>query len=221
MTAPLPLLIISLFLNSFLLGAYVVLARYTYRILPKLWGANTRVNAISFFKSFPPKAGDWLFVGDTHVQDYHWNEISDGARIRNLGLADETTAILLERIEDYLHSKPERIYLQIGGSDIRQHRSVKATVSAYEQILILIRQVTPKTVVIMQSVLPAKPTQARQIQAFNEHLVHLAKRFDHEYVDIFAVLADEHGALSKRYSNDGYHLLASGYEQWIKLLDLT
>jgi lysophospholipase L1-like esterase len=88
----------------------------------------------------------------------------------------------------------------------------------YEHILEHIKQAAPQTQVFIQSILPRKKHYCKRIKSINSELKKFAKKFKYTYIDLFPHFADATGALKAKFNNDHLHLLAPGYETWVKLL---
>ena len=52
----------------------------------------------------------------------------------------------------------------------------------------------------------------------NIHLEKLTEEFNYTFINLFPHFADVNGALKAEFNNDHLHLLAPGYELWVKLL---
>lgn len=212
------LLFLFLLLSAFgLIAAIALLNRYAMWLMRRLWDNKNRARRLSFQDEFTLNPNSVIFLGDTHIADFRWEEYFPAVSVRNLGIPDETAAELGQRLAKVLDGKPRQILLHTGGSDVRFGLSIKQTAATVEAILSAIQASTPLTEVVIYGVLPQHPKKAKRIQRLNLELAEHASRFNMVYVDLFGEFADANGGLSEQYSEDGYHLWGPGYETWLAL----
>jgi lysophospholipase L1-like esterase len=172
------------------------------------------------YRSTKIKKGDIVLVGDSITDGGNWEELFPGVPIKNRGINADTTSGVLERIDDIVCCEPAGIFILIGTNDLNWwefHRG-KKIIETYEKILARIQKKAPKTRVFVQSILPRKKNFANRIQSLNLTLKGLAEKYDYTYINLFPHFADKTGALKSKFNNDHLHLLASGYQQWVKIL---
>ena len=97
------------------------------------------------YKNFPPTAsGDWIAYGDSLTSGYGASEGNDyptllgkklGIPIRNFGVAGDTTADGLARLNDAIQIKPRVVLLCLGGNDGLQRRSPEEMISNLQAII--------------------------------------------------------------------------------------
>ena len=94
-----------------------------------------------------------------------------------------------------------------------------------EKAIVAVKEQSPETEVIMQSIIPVNPTYEKyagfdskevrkNIKKANKELKKLAKKHNVTWVDLTPILADENGDLKAEYTNDGYHLMGKAYTAW-------
>ncbi len=124
-------------------------------------------------------------------------------------------------IEDALKmAKPGKVILTIGINAIYNYKS-DAFYEDYRKLVEKIKNATPESVIIIQSILPVtanwaqnngKPNCNEFIIYANQKLYELAQEQGCYFLHTFADLCDEQGYLLPKYSGDGLHLSAAGYE---------
>ena len=165
-----------------------------------------------------PLNGPVVFVGDRLTEAGAWSEWLSEHEVVNLGHAGDTTTDVLDRLDDVIARRPSAVVLLIGTNDLSHRASVEQVVRGNEEILFKLRHELPQTRLVVQSVLPREQERAEDIHEVNIHLRQFAPTVKAEFVDLFAVLADEHGALRPEYSQDGVALSDAGYEAWLDAL---
>ncbi|HEY9602403.1 MAG TPA: GDSL-type esterase/lipase family protein, partial [Allocoleopsis sp.] len=75
-------------------------------------------------------------------------------RIKNYGIGGDTTDGILNRIDDIIQSKPQKLFLLIGINDLYYGKRVAYIVDNYSLILETLKKQIPQTTVFVQSVLP-------------------------------------------------------------------
>ena len=190
--------------------------------MQRLWQASTSQTQ-SFHDAFPITRTDIVFIGDSHVQDFRWEDFVQSKflgrmKARNLGIANETTAELVRRLPFILTHQPRLIILQTGGSDIRQGYQSKATLAKYKKLIHMIHQASPQSQLIVQGILPQGRLQAKRIQSLNRSIAQLAEAGGDRFIDLFPLLSNDDGALKVDYSQDDYMLLGPGYERWCEVI---
>lgn len=164
--------------------------------------------------------GPILFVGDKLTESGAWSEWLPDLDVVNLGRAGDTTADVLDRLDDILQRQPSAVVLLIGTNDLSHRASVEQVVRGTEEILYKLRHELPHTRLIVQSVLPRERERADDIHEVNIHLRQYAAApsVKGEFVDLFALLSDEDGVLQPEYTTDGLQLNESGYRIWLDAL---
>ncbi|KST63347.1 GDSL-type esterase/lipase family protein [Mastigocoleus testarum] len=175
----------------------------------------------SQYEKLPKSELDIIFLGDSLTDEGEWIELLDNPHIRNRGISGDTTNRILDRLDNIVTGKPNQIFLTIGINDfINESRSSDYILEKYKEILSQIHTQTPKTKVIVQSVLPVNNQilgywySNQNIIGFNFKLEELAQEFNYQYINVFPKLSDSQNQLNARYTNDGLHLNGHAYLVW-------
>jgi lysophospholipase L1-like esterase len=178
-------------------------------------------------RKLPDTEGEIVFAGDSLVADGPWSELY--SPIKNRGIGGETTAGLLDRLDEVTASRPRKIFFLVGTNCLAADIPVAQVVRNYRKILERVRHESPQTQVFIISVppvnqrLPAGPVPVHSnatIRALNDRLRALTGEFPGTtFLDVFDALADSHGDLRKELTVDGLHLNLDGYLVLGRLLE--
>jgi lysophospholipase L1-like esterase len=167
-----------------------------------------------------PTAGPVVFIGDKLTEAGAWSEWLPDLDVVNLGHAGDTTADVLDRLDEVIERRPSAVVLLIGTNDLSHRASVEQVVRGTEEILYKLRHELPQTRLVVQSLLPRERERAEDIHEVNIHLRQYAAApsVKGEYVDLAPVLGDEAGTLRAELTTDGLQLNEAGYEAWLEAL---
>jgi lysophospholipase L1-like esterase len=169
-------------------------------------------------RKLPNTEAEIAFAGDSLIADGPWAELY--SPIKNRGIGGETTAGLLDRLDEVTESQPRKIFLLVGTNCLAADIPVAQVVRNYRKILEQIRRDSPQTRVFVISVLPVNQQLARggpvhdnaTIRELNQQLRDLAGGFERvAFLDVFDALTDAHGNLRDDLTTDGLHLNIDGY----------
>jgi hypothetical protein len=72
------------------------------------------------YKKLSTIEGDFIFIGDSHIQEFPINEFFSKLPTRNRGINGDNITGIISRINSYLKPRPAKIFLQIGINDLAQ-----------------------------------------------------------------------------------------------------
>lgn len=182
---------------------------------------------ITHFETLPKSESEIIFLGDS-LSDYcEWSEFFPNQRIKNRGIAGDTTDGILNRIDEVIESKPQKLFLLIGINDLNRGRSVTDIVKNYRLILEILKNKIPQTTVFVQSLLPinnanfslSNKAKNQIILELNEKIKSLSNEFACEYIELFPAFLDSKSELDRRYTTDGVHLNGEGYLVWKRMIE--
>jgi hypothetical protein len=174
---------------------------------------------LSTFWAQPPAPGAVIFAGDSLTEGHDWGAVCGPGPVLDRGIGADTTVGLAFRLDEILRHRPTKLFLLIGISDLRIGRSPDAVAGSYERIVRRVREEGPGTELVVQGLLPINPRlfggeiDPRRIDEVNDRLRALAARHGARFLDVGSSLR-EGGVLAARYTRDGVHLTAPGYERW-------
>ena len=174
---------------------------------------------VAYFEQENAKAANskLVFLGDELTEEYdlskHYTLVQ---KVFNRGIKGDTTYTLQERLQiSLLNIKPSVCVLLIGGNNL------KSALKNYEEILAEIKEKSPSTKVVIQSIYPTSGDYAKRnkkIVEVNKEIEILAEKYGYTYADVYSVLKNENGELDEKYTEDGFHLNNVGYKRVTEIL---
>lgn len=182
---------------------------------------------VELFKAMPLGKKDVVFYGNSITFWGDWSELLGSKKVKNRGIPGDTGFGLLELLAETINGKPRKVFIMIGINDLARGFPQDVIIDNYKRIVALIREVSPRTKIYFQSILPVNESfgklkghykRANEIPEINDFLREWTKEQGIGYVDLFSVMADEHGRLKAAYTWDGIHLTLEGYRKWVEVL---
>src|SRR5258708_16242100 len=213
-------LAISLSFNALAVAAAMEYYCRWHRARPEISSAARYYDRrCSLFNQLQPSSKPKVvFAGDSLINECEWAELLSRPETVNRGIDFDTTAGLLQRIHSITALHPKKLFLLIGVNDLQRRFSQQSVVDNYRDILLAVRAESPKTVVYVQSILPVSSLAPGATLSMNHALSAFARQHAPQYIDISSAMSGPDGHLHPEYTNDGVHLMSSGYEQWKSVL---
>ena len=181
------------------------------------------VQRVTLFDLLPISEEDIIFIGNSITVGCEWAEILSNCKVKNRSIFGDNSLGILNRIDRVSKFKPKKFFLMIGINDLVGGIKIDSIAKTYSNIIERIKLLSPKTKVYVQSVLPVnddfKAVNNNDIIELNSKIKNIAIKNNITYIDIFSHLLDSSGKLSKEYSNDGLHLLGTGYLKWKNIIE--
>lgn len=175
------------------------------------------LNRVDIHKGYSTKP-DVVMVGDSITDNAEWAELFPDVSIVNRGIAGDTSAGLLERIDSIIATDANIALIMIGVNDIGPKTTADQIYQNYEKIVD--RLLTGGIQPFIQSTLLVGQTRSYRnpvIKSLDARLKELAERRKLVYIDLNSRLAPN-GVLEARYTSDGIHLNALGYQAWKEVI---
>jgi lysophospholipase L1-like esterase len=175
----------------------------------------------SIFEQLPPAPRDSLvFLGDSHIAGYEWGERFPKAL--NRGIGGDTTVGLLRRLPVIIRMSPRAVFLAIGHNDhINLGFTAQRSLANIRTIVDAIRRESPRTAIYLQSLVPSRNrTKTPPRLEISAGLKRMADGDKIRYVDFSAAFLKD-GLLDERFTFDGEHLNAAGYDIWTRALQAS
>ena len=181
----------------------------------------------SFAASLPVSKNEIVFIGNSITDGAIWSELFNDIHVKSRGFSGDITAGVINRFADIVRRKPAKIFMMIGTNDLA--RGI-APDSIVKNILIMadyLHQKSPATEFFVQSILPVNavfgkfPTHTKnegKINEVNKKLEKESSSHHYRYINLHDHFADSNGKMNTLYSNDGLHLLGTGYALWKHLI---
>jgi len=177
----------------------------------------------------------FIFVGDSTALYYVMNKVITGKQLwHKEGVSLETIftqTIYINHIDSKLtlvdameKNKPAKILLSLGTNSVST-MEIDYFIEKYKELLKDIMEVSPNTLIIVQSIFPVaaslddagKGLNNDKINKMNYRLLELCSELDVQFLNTAAVLKDENGQLKDGYyrtstNENGVHLSEAGNE---------
>jgi len=173
-----------------------------------------------FYAHHQVSSEDIVFYGDSITDGANWHELYPKLPVKGRGINADTAEGVLERIPNSLRGHPKAIFILIGTNDLPlfEYRTNRKILTTYDAILKKCQEMSPETKIFVQSILPRKKGFAKRIRLLNQRLEALAKNYGDTYIDLFPHFANDEGQLRDELTNDHLHLMAAGYDIWVRIL---
>jgi lysophospholipase L1-like esterase len=163
-----------------------------------------------------------LFLGDSLIEYFDWNERFPDQRVLNLGMAGESVQGLLSRVMKIsdISEKAEMIFIMTGINNIAM--GDRDFISFYRIILERLQETYPQTAIYVSSLLPTRIEfiDNQSIHAVNDRLNELALNMNVNYMDIYKMFVDTKGNPIRDYlMADGVHISPMGYDVWSRAVE--
>jgi len=157
-------------------------------------------------------------LGDSITADGDWTAALPDHRVRNRGIAWDTTADLLERLDESLTGPPELAVILIGTNDLEFGMAHAQTVRNTCLILDRISDTAPETRVVLQAVLPRSDRYNTLVAPLNAALARVCGERQVEFLDLTVHFAGPDDMLDPTMTDDGLHPNGVGHHRWAELL---
>ena len=219
------ILIASLLFNLVFIGRKI---HYHYFVKPKnTFSTKTAAGLYEeIFRSCPNDSSEIIFLGNSITAAFHIAELLPELKIKNRGISGNQTHDVLNRVSEISESFPGKIFIMLGVNDVCNGKIPKEILVSYHQILDSIFTRSPATSVYIQSILPVSKNVSyfftgdhnemnRIIDRINDSLELLAVQRKCTYISLNTLFKRD-DALDPKYSWDGIHINAEGYQLWFE-----
>jgi lysophospholipase L1-like esterase len=158
-----------------------------------------------------------LFIGDSLIEYFDWEQRFPGHVVYNLGISGETVDGLNARLGSIFDAvgSPDHIFIMTGINNLAM--GDREIISGYRKMLKRILERYPEAKVTIHSLLPVLVPFIgnEEIRSMNEGLERLAHEEKVFYLDLHARFLDEKGRPVAAYLlDDGVHVSDEGYRTW-------
>ena len=168
-------------------------------------------------------ADRFLFIGDSLIQFFNWQERFPDKNIFNYGVAGETAEGLLARLPNIINQvQPPALVMIMTGINNLAMEDYGFLVS-YEKIISLLQKNYGKATIAMTSLLPVDLFfLGDAVPRVNKRLRDIAQKKTILYLDLYPLFLDENTkTITSYFDADGVHLSVAGYEVWAEALENT
>lgn len=151
----------------------------------------------------------------------------------NQGISGEVSNGLLQRLDFFDRTQPEKIFIMVGINDLIRGLDDQEILANYRQIISYLRRIHPQTEIVVQSILPHGAEKATwegkekllaipnsRIRNLNQELNNLATEKGAKYLNLHPLFTDKQGNLRSNFTTDGLHLSPPGYLVWRTALQM-
>jgi len=133
----------------------------------------------------------------------------------------------LNRLDEVTEGQPAKVFILIGINDVALGIPDSITSANHRRMVEYIKAHSPLTKIYLQTLLPvnkdfgkhpAHYNKDEKIIRINENLKKLAKEEGVELIDLYSKFLDSDNKLIAKYTYDGLHLTAEGYQHWAEVL---
>lgn len=157
-----------------------------------------------------------IFIGDSLIEYFDWQQRFPGHQVLNLGLSGETVQGLAARVRRIIGTAaaPDVLFIMSGINNLAMD-DFKILVE-YERLLKNLKTAFPSTTIVVQSILPVTMwTDNKKIEEINRELKGIAKALKISFIDVYSLFVGADGSPQVEYLlEDGVHLSEKGYEVW-------
>lgn len=188
---------------------------------------RTYLLLVEQFRNYPNSTEDVIFLGNSLTAYTNWNELLGLPNARNRGISGDTSYGILERLDEVIEGKPAKIFLLVGINDISRNVPARLILENFGKMISRIKSGTPETEIYFQTILPVNNTFTRYknhynkddiIHSVNEGLKIIAEKEQITLINLHPHFLDNENRLDKKYTEEGLHLNAAGYNLWAKIL---
>lgn len=186
------------------------------------WQRPARVSRL---ERLPLAPDDVVLLGASLVEQGEWSELLPGRRVRNRGVAGDTVADVLARLDPIVAAGPRAVFVMVGLNDVLSATPAATIAAGHRELVRRLRQGSPHTRVVLMSLLPVRregpagDAVNAAIDEVNAQLEQTARDQGCELLDGTALFRDAHGRLGEEFTLDGVHLTGAGYALWGHLLE--
>jgi lysophospholipase L1-like esterase len=163
-----------------------------------------------------------LFLGDSLIEYFDWQDRFPGHAVSNLGISGEQVEGLLSRLPGIMskHPSADVIFLMTGINNVAMEDYDFQ--NAYRQIVQRLRAAYPEARIHVSSLLPVLAffISNEVVRKVNIDLKKMAEKCGAVYHDTHALFISPDGrAVKECFLEDGVHLSEKGYDIWSGALE--
>lgn len=168
-------------------------------------------------------AGPYLFIGDSLIEFFSWQNRFPDREIYNFGSAGETAEGLVSRLPNIISrfQAPKLIMIMTGTNNLAMEDY--GFLLTYERIIDLLQDNWPQSAIVMTSLLPIQLYfLGEAVPRVNTRLQDIAREKGVVFLDLYPIFLGPEGKPVRNYFEiDGVHLSDQGYETWARTLEDT
>ena len=170
------------------------------------------------FVKLPNDSNEVIMLGNSLTHNFEWHEMFRSVNIKNRGINADVTRGILQRLDEVIESKPNKIFIEIGINDILNNYSIDSIYRNYVKIIVTIKRKSPETKIYIQSLLPSTKSLNSKIIDLNKRLEDYCVKNNIVFIDLYSSFVSGQ-ILNPNYDcGDKLHLSGAGYLEWCRLI---
>ena len=162
-----------------------------------------------------------LFIGDSLIEYFNWQEQFQKNLVYNMGVAGETAEGLYARLEVVYSQveEPDAVFIMAGINNLAM--GDRKFVATYHKIVRSLKERYPSSRIFVQSLLPVLfPWISNdEIRDINRELKKIADTEKLIYLDIHSLFLERGKPLRDYLMDDGVHVSEKGYLAWSREIE--
>ena len=224
----------NLFLSLSLVCIILLIGLYSYDSIKNMidsYNSNHKKEEEVVKKKNDKIDDNYLFIGDYLTDEFNFEEFGYDYHYIKVSSRDNTTSNLLNNMKNSIYQyNPSIIFIELGSFDINNNSSVDEYISNLDNIVKLVHKNRPYATIYIESIYPINSgiegfsskyfgdsVTNELIKQFNISIEKYAKDNNVDYLDVYSLLVNK-SSLDKTYTDNGYSLNKSGYQQVNKLI---
>jgi len=198
----------------------------TYDTLPNM--PEHYVTRYQLFQKERMVTGRIIMVGNSITEGGNWKVLLRDTTVINRGISGDVTFGVLNRLKEITDRKPSKLFLLIGVNDLSRNTPDEVIIENIFKIVGKIKSASPKTAIYVQSILPTNESfknlhksfreKGEHITIINNQLKNYTEMLKYTYINLYSNFLDADGRMDSKFTYDGLHLSAAGYDHWIEIL---
>lgn len=218
-----------------LLFNFMAIVYFTPKIIRKLSPPESTEISESYWmqrdkylNTLPIDKNSIVLIGTSLTHNFEIQETA-GPTVKNRGINGDNLIGISNRLKNIIDAKPKRIILEAGINDIGDLKhSNDQIIDNFKELLRKIQNSTPDTDLFITSIFPVADSSERmktycspetntQISELNGKLEAIANDYNAQFLNFHKSFL-HNNQLNPKYSMDGVHFSAEGYNLWQKLI---
>ena len=162
---------------------------------------------------------DIIFIGDSLIEWFDWDQRFPAHRAQNLGISGETVEMLLDRLCNVVekHHKADMVFLMTGINNVAMEDT--DLITTYKSVVKYLGEGYPAAELHLTSLLPTLLpwVEDKTITSLNALITEIARDSGAHYDDIYSLFKKK--GVRDTLSEDGIHISATGYKVWADALE--
>jgi lysophospholipase L1-like esterase len=165
----------------------------------------------------------FLFIGDSLIEFFNWQERFPDKKVFNYGIAGETAEGLLARLPGIIArvQSPDLIMIMTGINNVAMEDY--GFLFTYEKIISRVQETYGQVTIAMASLLPINLSfLGDAVPRVNKRLKEVSQNYNIIFLDLYPLFLDDNlRIITSCFETDGVHLSDKGYEVWANALENT